>query len=117
MELTDRDLFWLAGLFEGEGCADWRKRERTLRLRIQMTDRDIVERVARIWDTSLCGPYSWPKKPQNLPIWTAAIQGRKAVLWALALLGLMGQRRKAKLTELLLKLREKSSCVPSTVSS
>jgi len=106
--VTVREIDWLAGLFEGEGCADWMKKERSMRLRVQMTDRDVVERVAVLWGTKLCGPYTRKKRPKSLPMWTATVHGKKAVFWGLVLLGLMGERRTAKITELLMKSKEKA---------
>jgi hypothetical protein len=102
MALANRDIFWLAGLFEGEGTAGFGSgRARTFRLRIRMTDRDIIERVAHIWGVRVCGPYFSKTKLHYLPVWSVNIGGREGVAWGMMLLPLMGKRRAAKLEELI----------------
>ena len=45
--LTDFELGWVVGLFEGEGCITY-KRNGTCTLVLSMTDRDVVERLNEI---------------------------------------------------------------------
>lgn len=42
--MTDVQLAWIVGIFEGEGCSYIRGASRIV-LEIQMTDRDVIERV------------------------------------------------------------------------
>lgn len=55
--VMEEKFAWLAGIFEGEGSigAKYQARGRTnqVRLIIQMTDKDIVERVADIWEAKV----------------------------------------------------------------
>lgn len=49
--MTDSEAAWLAGILEGEGCFDFNQNSnRFPRIRIEMIDRDIIERVQK-----LCG--------------------------------------------------------------
>ena len=82
------DLTWLAGLVEGEGCIDL-QRGRYPRLRVAMTDRDVVGRVASLLDSTLRLSYS----RENQPIWHAEKQGARAVEVLEAILPYMGARR------------------------
>lgn len=45
--MTPEDVAWVAGLFEGEGCV-FLQFGRYPQLIVQMTDRDVIERLARI---------------------------------------------------------------------
>jgi len=47
--MTTANIAWLAGLFEGEGCINQDKRKKaTWRLRVVMTDFDIIQRLHAI---------------------------------------------------------------------
>lgn len=52
--MTEAEAAWLAGVLEGEGCFDWNNnynlKKQFPRIRIGMTDEDVVRRVA-----VLCG--------------------------------------------------------------
>ena len=56
MEAISKEEAWLAGIIEGEGAiqAKYQKRGRTNQVRIivQMTDEDVIQRVAKIWGSS-----------------------------------------------------------------
>jgi hypothetical protein len=45
---TDSEIAWFAGVFEGEGTFETSKRS-TVRMTIAMSDRDIIERIDRIY--------------------------------------------------------------------
>lgn len=48
------DIIWLAGLLEGEGCFNVRpEKNGQARVSIEMTDKDIVERVSRLFDSNI----------------------------------------------------------------
>ena len=47
--MTSTNIAWLSGLFEGEGCIHQDKRKKaTWRLRVVMTDLDIIQRLQAI---------------------------------------------------------------------
>jgi hypothetical protein len=48
------DVIWLAGLLEGEGCFNIRPdKNNQVRVSIEMTDRDIIERAAKLFGSNV----------------------------------------------------------------
>lgn len=96
------DIAWLAGLLEGEGwfiTTTYRKRGREYvyaRLGVNMTDKDIIERVASMFDVAVT-----PQKGTRLPQYRAAVTGGKAVKWMRAIHPLMGARRRVQIEKCL----------------
>jgi len=91
-----KDLHWLAGLLEGEGSFQGIMGPKGLKVTIvvQMADRDVVTRVAKIMKTpSLTGPIV-RKAPHRKPMWATAVYGRTAIAWMMMLFPLMGARRR-----------------------
>lgn len=83
------DLLWLAGIVEGEGAIDLH-RGLYPRIRVGMTDRDVVDRVAR-----LLGVRTRPqlRPAPNKAMWHAELSGSRAVEVLEQLLPYMGARR------------------------
>lgn len=100
-----RDLYWLVGILEGEGTfylAQPLKRYPRYfypRIKVGMTDRDVVARIAAIVDSHVLGPYA--NKSGNLPIYTCQIGGKRAVRLMRRIEPLMGKRRRARIRQLL----------------
>lgn len=91
------DLLWLAGLLEGEGSFD-AHRGRYPRIRLGMTDRDVVGRAASLMDSSIrLSLHAAPEKPT----WHTELSGTKAAEVMRAILPFMGARRSAKIAECL----------------
>src|SRR5690606_2397730 len=96
--ITDvRELYWLAGLVEGEGTADLHSGKYP-RLRVSMSDADVVGRVAGLFGTE--ARCSLPNRGYK-PMWHARIQGQPAADLIRQLLPLMGARRASKFAEVL----------------
>ncbi|WDS52057.1 LAGLIDADG endonuclease [Microbacterium phage Caron] len=91
------DLIWLAGLLEGEGTFD-AHRGRYPRVRLCMTDRDVVERAADLMGTSV--RLSLRQAPST-PTWNAELSGDRAAVIMEAVLPLMGARRSQRIAEVL----------------
>lgn len=91
------DLLWLSGLLEGEGSFD-AHRGKYPRIRLAMTDRDIVGRAASLMDASI--RLSLHPAP-NKPTWHTEISGARAALIMAEILPHMGARRSAKIAEVL----------------
>lgn len=96
--MIDReDLLWLAGLLEGEGSFDLH-RGRYPRIRLGMTDRDVVGRAATVMGTKV-------RTTLRPAPWTATfhteVSGERAaeILWDL--LPLMGARRSSRIATIL----------------
>jgi hypothetical protein len=100
------ELHWLAGLLEGEGCFA-RNAKQSPRaggkpfayIQLQMTDRDIVERVASIWKRNV--NVSQPRGNQTKAVYRVVLRGKAVIPVLSDLQPLMGERRKARITELL----------------
>jgi len=91
------DLLWLAGLLEGEGSFD-AHRGKYPRIRVAMTDRDVVGRAASLMDTKL--RLSLHPAP-NKATWHSEISGPRAAAIMREILPHMGARRSAKIAEIL----------------
>jgi len=101
------DIAWLAGLIEGEGCISWNgKRDGygTPQIQVSMSDRDVVERMATLLESSLRGPYD--KGPGNKQQWSTSICGRNAIGWLMTLFPFFGERRRYKTKQVLEQWRE-----------
>lgn len=106
------DLIWLAGLLEGEGTFDLHK-GKYARIRVSMTDRDVVGRAAHLMD----GRIRMTISPVGLkPMFHTEITGHKAEAIMRELLPFMGARRSAKIGEILGRLAwrrgERASTIP-----
>ena len=95
--MSKEDLIWLAGLCEGEATFD-AQRGRYPRIRVAMTDRDVVGRIATLLGVSIRLTL---KPAPNKPVWTAELQGERAAVIMRALLPHMGARRSGKIAEIL----------------
>jgi len=103
--VTDLQLAWLAGLLEGEGSF-FTTTSRTgghvyryPQIRVNMTDRDVIERVAALFGTGVytSRPYGVSRKTS----YKAILTGLGAADLMRALRPLMGERRQSKIDEVL----------------
>ena len=101
--MTDAEIAWAAGLFEGEGCMAPCGPREELRLQIQSCDEDLLRRFAEIVGAgTIYGPYSsdfgdgYTRKPR----WMWICKG--APMWRLirAFQPWLGARRLARADEL-----------------
>lgn len=95
---TLTEIAWLAGLIEGEGSFIYKESDSPL-ISIQMTDEDVIRRVSVLFGTNVRGPYVRTDGHQTT--WTCVVYGAKAVGWMLTLFTFMGERRKAKIRDVL----------------
>lgn len=88
----DRDLAWLAGLYEGEGCFAHR------RIQLSMKDRDVVERAAKMIGSKVSGE---PERRRSdwSPMWRTYIYGQNAIDLAMKIRPALGSRRQMRITE------------------
>ncbi|GAB1641784.1 hypothetical protein [Krasilnikovia sp. MM14-A1259] len=94
---TDTDVVWLAGLLEGEGAFDLH-RSRYPRVRVAMTDRDVIGRAATLFGVSV--RLSMRPAPHSA-MWHAEVSGPKAEAIMRAILPHMGARRSARIAAIL----------------
>lgn len=109
MEICDNDLNWLAGLLEGEGSfmmgRNWVNGKLYLypRIVVSMTDADVIERVARLFGTSVyvVPPSKSADRKHYKQQWRAQVNGARAAHLMEQLLPIMGGRRASKIKEIL----------------
>jgi hypothetical protein len=106
-----KDLYWMSGLVEGEGCFRRAKdlgkgrASGNVQLQIAMTDRDVIERAGRLLRTRV---YEYDKAPPRKRIYSVVVSGPRAAGWMMTLYSLMGERRKAKIVECLAAWRSET---------
>jgi hypothetical protein len=94
---NERDVIWLAGLFEGEATFDLH-RGKYPRVRIGMTDRDVIGRAATLMGCKVTSRYH---EAPNQATWHAEISGDKAERVMAAVLPYMGARRSGRIATIL----------------
>jgi len=104
------DIYWMAGLIEGEGCFTFAingapykgKKYMTSQITIKMTDKDIVERAAKLLGVTCVKigkmEYSYYKQAYK-----CRAVGPRARGWMMTIYPLMSRRRKDKIREILNK--------------
>lgn len=107
------DVIWLAGLLEGEGCFNLREERNQPRVSIEMTDEDIIKRVAKLWtsnvsvrpgrckacgraDCQMTGTVGIHKTSYQTTIYGDRARNMMRLVYAF-----MGNRRSAKIAEIL----------------
>lgn len=95
--MTRDDVIWLAGLLEGEGSFDLH-RARYPRVRLAMSDRDVVGRAATLMD---CSIRLGLREAPHASMWHAEISGPKAEAIMRAILPHMGARRSGRIAQIL----------------
>jgi len=91
------DVLWLAGLLEGEGSFD-AHRGKYPRIRLAMTDRDVVGRAASLMDAKVrLSLHPAPAKAT----WHTEISGERAAEIMREILPHMGTRRSGRIADVL----------------
>ena len=104
-ELPERDLYWIAGLLEGEGSFQPPRPSSPNRpeITINMTDLDVMERFAKLVGENYIhmGTKNVRRNPAWKPDYRVHIRGEKAVQLMRLLRPLMGSRRQAQIDKAL----------------
>lgn len=90
--MSETDIAWLAGLLEGEGSFDLH-RDRYPRIRLGMTDRDVVERAARLMGSRVRTNY---REGPYLAMWHTELSGGRAAEVMALISPYLGARRSLK---------------------
>lgn len=94
------EIAWAAGLFEGEGCITWDKRQQRLGFTMQMIDLDVMQKFCRIvggHEPRLVAP-SKNRFPNAKPLYRWAASGTTYVTAFTAAIGPhLCQRRRTAL--------------------
>ena len=103
---TTRDIDWLAGFLEGEGCFSIHNKRSapSPSISFKSTDYDVARKVANMLDTPLHGP---ELRPRAKPIWQCHCVGTRAAEWMMTLWILMGKRRRERIKEILTVWRQR----------
>lgn len=105
--LSVREIAWVAGLLEGEGCFQNHPTQVTPRVVLSMSDRDTVEKYATIVGATakiLIRDFTAKKTA-----FVCTISGRLAVGWMMTIFPLMSKRRQGKIKEVVARWRERPS--------
>lgn len=101
---TVADIRWLAGYLEGEGCFTFTGgKYRYPRIVVESTDEDVIQRVVKLWGNKARAVQHGKHKVGYSVASTCA----KAAGWMMTLYPLMGQRRQARIREVLTNWRSK----------
>ena len=92
--MDDKTIAWLAGLLEGEGCFRF---SRTPHIILQMTDEDIIRRVAGLWNKHYRANLA--RTPNRKRVFTVEVFATDALAVMGQIFPYMGERRKAKIAE------------------
>lgn len=113
IKLTELELAWLAGLLEGEGSfvppppSDPNRP----RISIEMTDRDIVRRVATMFELAYVQSRRYETKVNWKQSFCVILRGQRAVSLMKRLYPYMGERRKKRINEIISSYIEKPAAV------
>ena len=106
--IKTKDIVWMAGLLEGEAWFGWKRNRRndkhklsSIVISVQMTDRDVVKRVAALWKRPLGGPYRNAKHSEYKATYTTCITATDAASWCMMIYDMMGKRRQTRIRHML----------------
>lgn len=109
---SEIELAWVSGIWEGEGCWQYKKprtrdypngktytAKSEMLMSIQMSDKDIIDRLAKIMDNRTATYTHVPSKKSKgwKPLYTLSIRGKSAVLWTNLMKPYLGERRMGKI--------------------
>lgn len=89
--MNENTKYWLAGLLEGEGYFGVQTETQPVRIALQMTDEDVVAKVAKLWGVSYFTVK--PQKEHHKVAYRCFLRGKPAVEQIKQLKPLMGERR------------------------
>lgn len=90
-----KDIYWLAGILEGE--ATFRFKGYGPAISLRMTDSDVVGRAAQIWKKPILGPYAPSGRFSKKPSWSTEVTCSEAAGWMMTLFPLLGIRRREQI--------------------
>ena len=101
MSVSLAEVGWIAGLVEGEGCIIVRPQSNTLRLSIEMTDLDVLQKAARLFGPTARLSQRTIKlpNPKHKPRYILHLTGSPMMQWLMTIYSFMGVRRKQKIED------------------
>ena len=97
--MKQKDLYWMAGIIEGEGAMYVKEKQKSAVLVIDMTDKDVVERVANLWKNKTIYTHT-PKNPNGndyKTMYKVQRKGYPALIIMQLIYPIMGDRRKKQI--------------------
>lgn len=93
---------WLVGLLEGDGSIGMGParggKHRYPIISLKMTDRDVVEKFARVFDVRMLGPYLYPKSQLGKKVtYVARVSGQRAEDFLLTAAPYFSDRRRKQI--------------------
>lgn len=95
--ISTKEIAWFAGLCEGEASFMF---SGSPTVQIQMTDLDVLLKAADMVGVTVRGPY-YPKRVNSKPVFGFSISGKRGAGWMMTMYPLMGERRQAKIRDVL----------------
>lgn len=97
------DLYWLAGVLEGEGTfgLGWHGRYMQPWIRLAMSDRDVVFRAAQMLRTKVRADSRDARRLDAKQMWSCSVTSSRAIQWMMTLWILLGNRRRKKIRSVL----------------
>jgi len=97
------DLYWLAGILEGEGCflLSISGRRYTPIISVHMTDEDIINRVSKLWDRKYV--FQKRQKEHYKDTYITKLKGKDAIELMKLIYPIMGKRRCEKIDNIIIK--------------
>jgi len=97
---------WLAGLLEGEGFfgIGYPSRPNQASISLEMTDEDVISKVAELWNVQYCKPKVRNKKWQQT--YKLQIRGQRAIKWMEDIYPYMSIRRKERIDNIIINCKK-----------
>ena len=86
-----KDIYWLAGILEGEGCFNLARN--SIQVRCGMTDKDTIEKISLLLQSKIYTGHT----PAGKPYYSVQIGGVQAYQIMCTIYSLMSIRRKTKI--------------------
>lgn len=115
--ITTMEIAWLAGLLEGEGYFAWNKSWGSARVMLRMGDRDVVERAHKLCRaTGVLSKIQRANPRSAIPMYEMRLYGKRAAGVMMTVYAVMGERRQAKIREILDKWKSRPTRELSAVT-
>jgi hypothetical protein len=95
--IKSSDIYWLAGILEGEGCFLY---DTSARIQLKMTDEDVIVKSRDLMSPNSKIRIGIQKNTNHKTSYSFCIQGNLAIQWLMTLYSLMGRRRKERFREI-----------------
>jgi hypothetical protein len=99
-----KNISWLAGILEGEGSFSCDDNGTNAVIKVGMTDKDVIEKVAMVVNYN--GKICEQAREGFKIMYIVQLYGNEAIQWMMTIYSLMGIRRKEKIKSILILWRE-----------